>query len=537
MKLMRTVFIYSILLLSAASVSLAQQLYFTNEPQKELEQVDLGNGVTTVLYNIGAEPDDLILDSQGRLIYSVPSSGIIYRFDPATKTNSVLITGLKYARDMVIEPGGNSMLISVYALGEIVRFNFDTGTTTILSKKLGTADGLAYDDAGHLFAVANHNTIVQIDPASGAILKTLVLEAHSGTNGGDGMTFDSYTGHLWICHDERGAGGLIEVPTDLSSFTFYQTGKMNYPDGIKSDGKGNLYIGSLWVVLEYNIPSDQITKSIVVKGADGVALVPGTTGTGAPSGQLYFTNEPQKELERLDLDNGVTDVLYNIGAEPDDLIVDSQGQLIYSVPSSGTIYRFDPVTGNNSVLVSGLKYARDLLIEPGGNSMLISVYALGEIARFNLITGTTTILTKKLGTADGLAYDDAGHLFAIANHNTVAQIDPVSGAVLKTLVLEPHSGTNGGDGMTFDSYTGHSWISHDERGAGGLIEVPTDLSSSTLYQTGKMNYPDGIKSDGKGNLYIGSLWVALEYNIPSDEITKSFVVKGADGVALVPGTY
>ncbi|MGH9513717.1 MAG: hypothetical protein ACRD2U_16430 [Terriglobales bacterium] len=276
MNFARAVLVYSILMALTGAFSAAQQLYIANEPLQTLEQLDLDTGIVTTLYNIGAKPDDLIVDSQGQLIYSVPSLGDIYRFDPVTGTNTVLVSGLKYARDLLIEPNGNNMLISVYARGQIMRFNFATGTTTILTKKLGTTDGLAYDDSGHLFVIANHNTVVQIDPVSGAVLKTLVLEAHQGVNGGDGMTFDSYTGHLWISHDEKGSGGLIEVPTDLSSFNFYQTGKMSFPDGIKSDGQGNLYIGCLWLAVKYNIPTDTITKSFIVKGADGVALVPGT---------------------------------------------------------------------------------------------------------------------------------------------------------------------------------------------------------------------------------------------------------------------
>lgn len=275
MNLARAVLV-SILLLSTATVSLAQQLYFANEPRQRLVQLDLATGIQTILYNIGADPDDLIVDSQGQLIYSVPLLGTIYRFDPVTGSNTVLVSGLKYARDLAIEPGGTSILISLYAQGEIARYNFTTGTTTILSKKLGTTDGLVYDDSGQLFVIANHNTVVQIDPVTGAVLKTLVLEGHQGANGGDGMTYDRYTGQLWISHDEGKSGGLIEVPTDLSIFTFFQEGKISYPDGIKSDGKGNLYIGALWVALEYNIPSDKITKRYIVRGADGVSLVPGT---------------------------------------------------------------------------------------------------------------------------------------------------------------------------------------------------------------------------------------------------------------------
>jgi WD40 repeat protein len=260
-----------------------------------------------------------------------------------------------------------------------------------------------------------------------------------------------------------------------------------------------------------------------------------------PAQQAYIANESQGKLVQLDFATGLQTTLYTIGGHPDDLTLNSQGQLIYSVPASGTICLYDPVTGNNTTLVSAIKWVRDLVIEPGGTSMLIGVYSPGQILRYNFVTGTTEVLSKKLGTVDGLAYDPAGHLFAVANHNTIVQIDPASGKVLKTLVLEPHLGVNGGDGMTYDSYTGQLWVTHDGKlpsgPEGGLIEVPTDLSGFTLYQTGKILSPDGIDSDGKGNLYIGAGWYADEYNIPTDTVTKSFVFKGADGISLVPGTY
>lgn len=257
--------------------------------------------------------------------------------------------------------------------------------------------------------------------------------------------------------------------------------------------------------------------------------------------QAYIANESQKKLMQLDFATRLQTTLYTMAAEPDDLTLNSQGQILYSVPATGTICMYDPATGNNTTLLSGTKWVRDLVMEPGGTSMLIAVYSPGQILRYNFLTGTTSVLSKKLGTVDGLAYDPAGDLFAVANHNTIVQIDPVSGQVLKTLVLEPHLGVNGGDGMVYDSYTGQLWVTHDGKLAtgpeGGLIEIPTDLSGFTLYQTGKIQSPDGIDSDGKGNLYIGAVWRAVEYNIPTDSIKKSFVVKGADGISLVPGTY
>ena len=260
--------------------SLAQELYIANESQSKLELLDLNTGALSTLYNIGAKPDDLTLNSQGQLIYSIPSLGEVDLFDPTTGTNSVLVTGVKYARDLDIEPGGETMLIAIYSPGEIVRFNFTTGTQTTLTKHLGTCDGISYDGYGNLYAVANHNTIVRIDPVSGAVLQTLVLEPHKGVNGGDGMSYDPYTGELWVSHDGTTGYGVEEIDTNSTgftgSFTLYLTPGVRALDGIKSDGKGNLYIGAIHTVAVYNIPTKTVTQNIVVDRADGISLLPGT---------------------------------------------------------------------------------------------------------------------------------------------------------------------------------------------------------------------------------------------------------------------
>jgi WD40 repeat protein len=258
----------------------AQQIYISNEPKKSLELLNLNTNQITTLYTTTADLDDLTLNSAGKLIYSVPSLGTVNLYDPNIKQNTVLASGLKYARDLEIEPGGNTMLIAINTPGAIVRLNFATGATTVLIKKLGTCDGIAYDPYGNLYAVANHNTIVQIDPVKGVILKTLVLEPHHGVNGGDGMTYDTYTGSLWASHDGTLGFGLLQIPVSASglgsTFSLYPTPRVAALDGIKSDGKGNLYIGAIHTLAVYNIPTSTVTKNIVVDGADGVSLVPGT---------------------------------------------------------------------------------------------------------------------------------------------------------------------------------------------------------------------------------------------------------------------
>jgi sugar lactone lactonase YvrE len=275
------------MLLVAVCPSFSQvQVYFTNEPKSNLQLLNTGTNKVTTLYSIGAEPDDLILNSAGQLIYSVPSNGTINLYDPTTNTNSVLMTGPKYVRDLCIEPGGQTMLVAVNSPGKILRYNFASGAYVTFAQKLGGAvDGISYDVYGNLYAVIAHNTIKQIDPKTGLVLNTLTLEPKVGINGGDGLTYDPYSGTLWTIHAGTTGKGLIQIFTlpqggfstqGFSLYLFTTQLKGSAPDGIKSDGKGNLYVGAINTIFEYNIATNTITHSWGVGGADGVALVPGT---------------------------------------------------------------------------------------------------------------------------------------------------------------------------------------------------------------------------------------------------------------------
>src|SRR5229473_464526 len=252
--------VFTLVLLITFSLS-AQQLYIANEPLLSLQTLNLNTTPPqlSTLYYIGAKPDDLTLNSAGQLIYSVPLLGTVNLYDRTTGVNTTLVSGLKYARDLAIEPRGQTMLIAIFSPGSIVRFNFATGATTLLTNKLRTCDGIACDRVKVSIRVVG-DAIVQIDPVAGTILNTLVLEPHLGINGADGLTYDSYTGSLWATHDGKVYPyGLLQIPVTAAGFaggfSSYLTPGVSAPDGIKSDGKGNLYIGAGHTLAVYNIPT------------------------------------------------------------------------------------------------------------------------------------------------------------------------------------------------------------------------------------------------------------------------------------------
>lgn len=261
-----------------APYAVCQHLYATGEATKQLVEVDMSSGVVTLLSTLTAKPDSLIVDSEGRILYTTAIPGTVSMFDPSTGLTSVIASGLSYPRDLIFDPSGTSLLVANFGIGAIDRVNLVTGSVTPLLTKQYTVDGLAYDPAGELFAVVNkHTEIVQLNPETGAILNKINLPTpHNITwYGFDGLTYDPYTGELWAADVGVGANCLVEIPTNLSTYTLYQVGNIPTPDGIISDGQGNLYIGvNLVKVYEYNIPTNTITKMVKVKSVDDVAMVP-----------------------------------------------------------------------------------------------------------------------------------------------------------------------------------------------------------------------------------------------------------------------
>jgi hypothetical protein len=94
------------------------------------------------------------------------------------------------------------------------------------------------------------------------------------------MTFDPVTGALWVSANSN--AGLIEIPTDLSGFTSFAGGQIPNPDGLASDGDGNIIVASASTgtgyIYQYNIATGSVTRRNSVEGLDDIAPL---TGLGA----------------------------------------------------------------------------------------------------------------------------------------------------------------------------------------------------------------------------------------------------------------
>ena len=266
--------------LGPVSLASASTIYATSIISNQVLKVDTVTNSVTPVFTSSGGVDSLVFDNAGRIIYSESVSGEVRRYDPATGTDDLLATVFNPV-DLVLEPGGSSVLVSEFLGGTIVRIDLAMKTATPLRTYGGNPEGLAYDPAGHLFANLGvrdflaDKYIAELDPVTGAI-----LQRSPGVTSLDGLTYDSFTGQLFasalfgnqVCGFD---------PRNLSAGTTGCRGVVPDPDGLSSDGIGNLFIAATGDarIYQYDLISDTLIPRTFILGLDDVAPA---SGPGAP---------------------------------------------------------------------------------------------------------------------------------------------------------------------------------------------------------------------------------------------------------------
>jgi len=282
-------------LLAALAVCLpasAETIYATSISTGIIYSDNTVTHVVTPVFNTGNDLDSLFFDPSGRIIYDELDAGRVLAYNPAKGTNVTLFSQSgSQPIDLALEPGLTSFLVSDANNDQLDRISLSGGLINRLnvlyaSGQAGRPDGIIYSPTGQLFVNVSTgftNTpthIEQIDPTTGAIL-------HTGTITGiflDGLTYDKSTGMLWAA--DYNNGRVVEInPNNLSDFTVFKpTGATianGGPDGIVSDGQGNLFIASRAnnTIIQYDIATNTATAVGTVDGLDDLAPA---SGLGAP---------------------------------------------------------------------------------------------------------------------------------------------------------------------------------------------------------------------------------------------------------------
>jgi sugar lactone lactonase YvrE len=279
----------SSLVLLGSSRAEATTLYATSYPGNQIDAADTVANTVSLYLLASSGVDSVMFDTSQRVIYTLHSVGQVIRYDPNTAVNTVLASSLTYPADIALEPGGNTMLVSEIWAGKITRINLNNLTTTTLLAQGGNPEGLAYVGT-RLFANLGYRNggptakyVAEIDPVTGSILAT-----SPGLDSLDGLTYDPYSSRLYAS-SLFGNSVLSIDPNNLSDVKDVSTklGTIPGPDGITSDGIGNIFIaaGGDEHIYQLDLANTTLTQRNYVYGLDDLAPASGL-------GSLIVVPEP-----------------------------------------------------------------------------------------------------------------------------------------------------------------------------------------------------------------------------------------------------
>jgi sugar lactone lactonase YvrE len=281
----------SVLLLSRPTF--AETLYATSINTGQIFSVDTVTHAVAPVFNAGVPLDSIVFDPSGRLVYSQLNNGTVAAFNPNTHTNVNLATGLASPIDLALEPSLTSILVSDSSTNQLSRVSLAGGVVGSPLNLGGRPDGVIYDAAGDLFVnvsggfTVNNSQVEEINPTTGAII-------HSSGNTGvflDGLTYDSFTGKLFAT--DYNNGRIAEIDPVTFAITFLTPTGVTIPgggpDGVTSDGMGNLFLASRanGEVVEYNIATNAASNVATVDGLDDLAPASGL-GSPVPEPSVLF---------------------------------------------------------------------------------------------------------------------------------------------------------------------------------------------------------------------------------------------------------
>lgn len=267
--------------LSWAGRASAEVLYVTTTTG-QIYAVDTTTNTLTPVFTPAGVPDSLMFATNGNIIYTLILNGQVRQYNPTTSTDTLIATGFNEPADVALEPSGTSMLVSEFFGGKIDRINLLTNSTTTLGTYGGNPQGLAFDSAGHLFAVLGTRTstatsfVARLDPITGAILGQTSPEVSL-----DGLTYDAFSGKLFS--PSTAGTGIYQIdPVNLAITLLPNSTGVGF-DGITTDSAGNLYIASASNVYQYILGTQTLTPRTTVPGLDDLAPL---TGLGAQTGHI-----------------------------------------------------------------------------------------------------------------------------------------------------------------------------------------------------------------------------------------------------------
>lgn len=259
----------------------ADTVYGANESTNQIQVIDKTASTVNTVTTDANSPRGLTFTDANNIVYTTAAVATLADYNLQTHKTTVLNPNLgvnAFGGYVVLDPGSGSVTFDAGA--NIERYTLSTGKTTTVAANVA-GRGLAYDSKGDLFAVLGSGELAQINPQTGAVLKSITVPSTGGA-GANGLAFDPVTGELFFTDDENFSGrGLWEISTSLTSPTLVNNSV--FANGLVADGKGDLWIADVDNLDEFNTKMLSLTVGVADPGLFDVAVAPSSGGGPPPT--------------------------------------------------------------------------------------------------------------------------------------------------------------------------------------------------------------------------------------------------------------
>lgn len=205
---------------------------YTSDDVKKFDRngAALGAAVPANAAGLNGPDNGMTFGPDGNLYIPSFDSNSVVRFDPRTGLASVAVpareAGLMRTRGLLPARDAQHMFITSEGSGAVLKWHLASGAVTVLATGLAGPTGIDYAPDGNLL-VSSGNAVQKRDPASGALLSTLVAAGAGGLSGqvflaviptsGAAVDTAQVGSQYWVVGDAVFAGRVLALPSVFSA--------------------------------------------------------------------------------------------------------------------------------------------------------------------------------------------------------------------------------------------------------------------------------------------------------------------------------
>ncbi len=262
----------------------------------------LGSAFAPRASGLGGPDNGMTFGPDGNLYVPGYDTHNVVRFDPRTGETSVAVgprtAGIFNTRGLLPARDGQHMFITAEGSGQLLRWNLASGEVTQVRNLLSRPTGIDYAPDGNLL-VTDGNSVIKVDPLTGATLQNLVAP---GAGGVSGVTFAAVIAipaaqavdasqigsQYWVVGNGAFNGRVLEMQTVLSA------NGAAFGPGLRFSDIALKRWGSVRIELT---ACNRATFSWTSAGADSANF-----GSGSYALERYFANEALERCTQQGLD-------------------------------------------------------------------------------------------------------------------------------------------------------------------------------------------------------------------------------------------